>query len=248
MKLLRIATSDDKNPLIPEEQRTPSIAARLFESETGEPVDTSLRIFWPTPEFPALVERWMERDRPDMVYIWVNSYCFTYESVPLRIEHRYGRLGRIINRSSQRAANTRWLADTPLFRAGRRLAHRVIGGDVHFTPVETLERVELALRRVLEHEGVIAIVRGPRTAYGEDGGPKGLARAEARRKQVDEGLASICRRLHVEYHSKEGRIPADAEGHWLADRIHSNVASTIQTGHEQGEHMIDAWRAAHQVT
>lgn len=245
MKLLRLAVSDDTNPRIPEDQRIPVVAAKLFSEETGEPVDQVLRVFWPTPDYPSLVERWMEREKPDMVYLWVNSYCFTYESVPLRIERRLGRFGRLVNRGSQRAANTRWLAETRPFRAGRRLAHRFIGGDLNFTPTEVLERVELLLRRVLEHEGAIVVVRGPRTAYGEDGGAKGLARAESRRKQVDDGLASICRRLHVEYHSKEGRTPAEADDQWLPDRIHANVASSYETGVEQGEQMVAAWRRAH---
>lgn len=247
MKLLRLAVSDDTNPLIPAGQRIPEIAAARFTEATGEPVEQVIRVFWPTPEYPDLVERWMEREHPDMVYVWVNSYCFTYESVPLRIERRFGQAGRLVNRASQRIANTRWLADRPPFKAGRRLAHRVLGGDTYFTPVEVLERVELLLRRVLEHEGVVVIVRGPRTAYGEDGGPKGLARAERRRKQVDDGLAALCRRLHITYHSHAGRAPSDVPGEWLADGIHGNVASSFESGVEQGQHMIDAWRHANGV-
>jgi hypothetical protein len=155
-----------------------------------------------------------------------------------------GRAGRWLNRGSQRAASTRWLAETAAFHLGRRIANRTIGGETYFSTTETLERTELLLRRVLEHEGVIPIVRGPRTAYGADGGTKGLARAERRRRAVDDGLAAICARLHVEYHSKEGKTPGQVADTLLGDGIHVNIDGSEELGIEQGQHMVDAWRRA----
>ncbi len=244
MRLLRITTSEDNEARIPEGQRVPALVARKFEAETGEPMEMTHRIFWPTEQFPSIVEGWMTKYEPDMVFLVVSSYCFTYESVPLRIEHRLGRAGRAINRWSQRLADTNAVSERRPFIAARRAAHRVIGADANFTVEETLTRTEDAIRRILAKEGVILVVRGPRRPLAIDGGQRTLDRAERRRKAVNRRLQTICAQLHVPCHIFEEPPFASDGTKTFADNVHTNAATQAEEAERQASFLISAWRGA----
>jgi hypothetical protein len=67
--LLRLTNSSDTYEGVPEAQRAHRIADQLFTELTGEPVETILKLFWPDPGLPEIVERWIGRYEPDVVFM-----------------------------------------------------------------------------------------------------------------------------------------------------------------------------------
>lgn len=244
LKLLRITTSEDTEPRIPEELRVPALAARRFEAETGEPMEMVHRVFWPTPAFPSIVESWMQKYEPDMVFMVVSSYCFTYESVPLRIEHKLGAAGKKINAWSQKLASNHTISERATFIAARRLAQRAIGADANFTVAETLERTEAAIRAIVAHEGTVLAVRGPRRPLAIDGGEQALRRAERRRKAVNRRLREICDGLHVPCYVFDEPPFANDGTKTFGDIIHANAETQAEEAERQAEFLVSAWRGA----
>jgi hypothetical protein len=120
-----------------------------------------VRSIWPTAELPSLIESWMVKHHPDLVFMKVVSYWFCYESVPLKVERKLGRLGKPVADAGVKAADTGWLASNPLFHAGRRLAQRTIGAVSPFEPQEVLERMSAFIRQVLRSENTALLVKGP---------------------------------------------------------------------------------------
>ncbi len=246
MKILRITTSEDSEARIPEAERVPAISARIITEMTGEPVEMVHRVFWPTPEFPEIVDSWLTKHAPDVVFLTVSSYAFTYESVPLRVERRLGKFGRVLNARAQQVADMHAISDRRVFRLLRKGAFRLIGADAHFTPEEVLAQTEAALRRVLKHEDVVLTVRGPRRPLAVDGGRKASALAERRRQLVNAGLKEMCGRNHVALHVFE-RPPfaIDDKSFTFGDRIHTNAVAHKAEGQQQGEFIANAWLTAH---
>lgn len=80
MRILRLTNSQDLNPLIPEDRRAWSIAEHVFEAQTGERAETIIKIIWPGPELPGIVDGWMERYQPEIVVLHVSGLWFTYDS------------------------------------------------------------------------------------------------------------------------------------------------------------------------
>lgn len=108
------------------------------------------------------VRKWLREDEPDVLYIIISTFWFAYESVPLRLERRFGRLGKYLASAGLRGADNRKLAYNPVFRAGRRVAHTLIGGDAHFQPRYVVDEVAHLLKTVLaEHEQMLVVVHGP---------------------------------------------------------------------------------------
>jgi hypothetical protein len=244
MRVLRLTNSDDMNPSLPAEQRSPAIASRHFTELTGEPCETISRVIWPRPVLPSLVERWIEEHRPDLVFLVVTSFWFTYESLPLRLERSLGPLGRPLTRAGLKAGAYRPLATSHLFHASRRAALRTIGGATHFTPAHVVETMEACMRIALAHEDLLLVVRGPQTAFSADAGPKVAERAARRWWQVERAMQQLCGQLHVEYISFG--TPAFADGQatgYQRDFVHLDA-----TGHEyraslEAAAMASAWQA-----
>lgn len=243
MKLLRITTSEDTEARVPEEERTPWVAARRFTELTGEPMEMVHRIFWPTAEFPDIVDSWLAKHSPDAVFMIVSSYAFTYESVPLRVERRLGKAGTIINRRSQQPADNHTIADNATFRAVRKTAFRAIGGETNFTPREVLDRTEAVIRHALKHEDMLMMIRGPRRPLAVDGGARSAQRAERKRKMVNRNLQALCERNHVPLHIFE-QPPFGTERPDLTfgDGIHTTTPHHAVEGKLQGEFMAEAWQ------
>jgi hypothetical protein len=161
MRILRLSTSDDLRPEVPETDRIHRLVEHAFAAETGQPVETMIRVIWPTPALPDAIDRWLQSYDPDVVFFRVSSYWFTYESVPLRLERsRLGRPARALARAGFASADAPRLAYTPLYRGTRNVLRRVVGSAVNFTPDEVIETVEACLRRIARHERAVVVVRG----------------------------------------------------------------------------------------
>ncbi|MGH2632945.1 MAG: hypothetical protein ACRDG3_06005, partial [Tepidiformaceae bacterium] len=185
MRILRLSTSDDLRPEVPESDRIHRLVEQTLTEETGQPVETMIRVIWPTPALPEAIGRWLDSYDPDVVFFRVSSYWFTYESVPLKFERsRFARPGHVLARAGFASASTPWLAYTPVYRGARNLARRVIGSAVNFTPDEVIEAVEGSLRRIVQHERAVVVVRGALIAETDGCSAAVQRRAEANRQCV----------------------------------------------------------------
>lgn len=93
-------------------------------------------MIWPDERLPALVERWVDEFQPDLVLFVVNPFWMSYKSTPLRLQRRFGTIGRLLGKAGIAAAEVPWLAYTPPFKLARRAALGVLGGDYYFEPHE----------------------------------------------------------------------------------------------------------------
>lgn len=240
MRLLRLTSSDDFLPGIPEPERAWAIAERIFEEQAGIDVETTLKRFWPTPGFDAALPRWLDELNPEMVFFLVPSYPVCYESVPLRLERRLGRAGALLNSGSQRAASS-WLGNTTAFHSGRRLATRTIGGDPMLTVPEMMGYVERAVRTILKHESTFLVIRGPKTPFGVET-RAARRRSESRRQHLNRELVSLGSRFHVPVFVYETPPhPAEDTAHVMPDRVHMNATERLRGGREEGEFMARSW-------
>jgi hypothetical protein len=243
MRVLRLTNSDDTNPSIPAQDRSPAITGHRFSELTGEPCETIARVIWPRSSLPGLIDRWVQEYRPDLVFLVVTSFWFTYESLPLKVERSLGPLGRPVARAGIKAGGYRPLATSRAFHAGRRFALRTIGGATHFSPPQVVSCMEACIRTVLAHEDVVLVVRGPQTAFSSDAGPRVAARAKQRWWQVERDLQQLCHQLHVEYISFG--TPAIADGSssgYQRDFVHLDSAGHRRRAEIEAAAMATAWR------
>lgn len=228
MRLLFLGNSDDLNPEIPEDERSPSITGRLLQSLIGEPVEVIARTIWPTPDLPDLLDRWLDRYDPDVILFKVTWFWYGYESVPVRLERVLGRAGKPIAGLGLRAASMPRIGHTCAFKFARRAAHRVIGGDATFTPEQVIETVEACLRRVMAREGIVLQVKGTAT-YSLAGEPMVRdysRRFAARRDRVEGALESFCGRLSISWADNRATGGREHEGLDRGDGLHK--AATAQ--------------------
>lgn len=101
MRLLRLTNSYDTDPAIAEDANKKTLVESLFQQATGEPMETIVRVVWPDPVLPELIDKWLKRYQPDVVLLVVSSYWFTYVSAPARIQRTFGRVGKPIADASR---------------------------------------------------------------------------------------------------------------------------------------------------
>ncbi|MGE3076001.1 MAG: hypothetical protein AB7N24_08960 [Dehalococcoidia bacterium] len=226
MKILGLVGSDvhggnaniAKQDLYPERMRVG------LETALGEEVEVVSRAVWPTRELPALVDRWMKEFEPDLVVFSVSGYSFLYESTPVRVERRLGRLGRLIGRTSLRAAAQPRLAHNRPFQWSRRTVQRIIGGEAWFTAKEVSDVSQQVISTVLRSESGYIEVFGPSGGEKWSRNQAHLDRLIARRRRVDRELAAFCQAHHVEYWDEARRATiADPKPKALqGDDLHLN--------------------------
>jgi hypothetical protein len=197
MKVLRLATSADYYPAIPPEQRMPALIEGMFEQATGEPMETTIRVLYPSAASPGMLEDWLEEIRPDAVFIWVNPFWFAYESAPLRLRRGGGAVGRFAGRVARRASKKKWIARNPVYHVARRLAQKSLGATYYYEPEEVLAAMEAWLHVILRRETIVPAVYLPLFCLMYEPDAARLARSEARRLEVNALVAALCRRLHV---------------------------------------------------
>lgn len=247
MRILRLTTSDDLRPVAYEDERTHRIVERAFEAETGERTETVLRAIWPTRELPDLIGDWIERYEPDVVFVKVAAYWFTYESVPLRFQRSHlGVLGRGVARAGFRTAETSF-AETSFFHAARRISRRVVGSAVFFTADQVIDCMTACLRRIAQAEQALVVVRGPLIAEGAGVSAAVERRAEERRQTVDAAMRALCAELRFHYTGRNEPPPrfSDVVRYRGPDRVHLNAAGHRLVGEEESHALISAWRRLH---
>ncbi|MBI5949746.1 MAG: hypothetical protein HY875_16530 [Chloroflexi bacterium] len=244
MKVLRLGNSEDVREDIPLEKRAYAIAARRLEEACGEPVETVPRVIWPEPELPDLVREWLDRYEPDIVFLKVTWYWWGYESVPRRIERKLGRVGKPVAQASLKAADISWLSTTRPFKFGRRLAHRLIGGDPQFRPEQVISVMEATIRAILAKEGVGLVVKATGGGRAPEGALADYFDAFVKRRELVEGsIKRFCEGLGVVYIAHEKPvIPNDPELK-RGDGIHRGTAGHMSMGDHEGGGLVQAWRA-----
>ena len=206
----------------------------------GEPVETVVKVFWPTPDLPDIVERWIDRFEPDVIFIRAAAFWCSYESVPLRVERKLGPVGKPLARAGVKASGSR-LGHVGAFHYVRRLAGRTIGGDFNFEPAEATAIVEAVFRRALSHEALVPVMRGPGMARDSTGTRAGLLRAQRRNAELSALLAKMCQSLHIPYVPVEDTFDASL---LAEDQFHSNEAGQRHQGELEGRAIAQAWIAA----
>jgi hypothetical protein len=219
----------------------------MLAEAAGEPVETILCGNWPSASFPDYFERCIKDHNPDLVFLKVNWFWYGYESLPLRIERRFGRAGKAVGQAGTRFGATPLFANSRTFQTARRLVNRVLPGATYFTPQEIVERMEECIRRAARHENVVLVLRGPGGGWDHaplwsDGARK---RESARREHIKAHLQAACERHHVYYLGRPALARKELEQRLTPAWFRSSAAGHEQMGLEEGDAMVAAWRQAH---
>ena len=229
---------------VPPEERSSWLSAQVLAEATGEQPEMVVRSIWPTAGLAARIDEWLDEYQPDLVFVAVNAFWFTYASVPLRMKRVLGRPGEAISGVGRRMAANPKFSERRLFHVTRRWLLRTVGGDMHFTPEHVLEVVEASLRRIVAREDVVVVVRGPLASHGVDIGGRTQRRSDAAWRRVDRRLRDLCASLHVEYGGIES--PADTRGSLSsADMVHPDADGHRYRAEMEGSLMVRGWARAH---
>jgi hypothetical protein len=245
VRMLRLSTSDDQRGRVRQGTAAFEVVERSLELEIGQPIESIVRPVWPDSRLPSLIDRWLEQDAPDFVFLRINGFWFNYESVPLRLERRLGPVGRPVARLGRRSGEIGWVSRSRAVRALRRSLLRVVGGDTYFTPEQVVERMEQCIRQILRKEDVQLVVRGTDgRIYSEL--PRRSAMAYARRhRQVNDALRHLCEDMHVPYLGGEEMLDERQVRQRLgADRFHRGEEGHRLAGEEEAEAFLRLWRTS----
>lgn len=243
MRILRLGNSEDFSTRVEERERAWHIAQSNLEAIVGEPVETVLRPIFPSPELPGLVRKWLDETPPDIAFLKVSWYWYGYESVPRRIERLFGRAGKPVARVGLSAAAKPGLAHNRAFRFGRRMAHRIIGGDTQVPTSEVLRIMEEVIRAVIARENIALVVKGTGDGRREQDGLQGFyGRFQKRRAEVEGGIERLCNELHVPYTGTRHDFSIPQEK-LTGDLIHRGAVGQGRMGAHEGAAMIEAWQA-----
>ncbi|WP_322796505.1 GDSL-type esterase/lipase family protein [Tepidiforma sp.] len=238
MKILRIGVSDDEYGPLPDEQRFWYIVQQRLAEELGEPVETIRKRGWPGESLAGALDRWVERERPDLVVFCAASYWVSFPSAPTALERARLPLARPLAKVATAISRRPAIARTAPFRAARRLAYRTIGHRYFFEPLEAAAHVEAALRRVLRYEDVAVGVRGP-IPLGLPLPPRLAAESRARCDAFGSILADLCDALHIPY------LPAGPDEPPARSELQPDLTHVNAAGHaRRAEHEYRLHRAA----
>ena len=245
MKVLILGNSNDTGAFVPEDVKRHRRLRDQLAAEFGEPVEVTVRNAWPNARMVDYASRAVAEAKPDLVFVNVTNYAYSYESTPLRVKRIFGKVGgERLGDAGLRVADSRKWSHNALFRATRRLAQATIGGDTHFTPDEVAERYERLIRTLLQHEGAVVVVKGP-MGKGKADTARQRARKEARRQVVHQRLKQLCAQLHVSYVGSEDPYYLShprKKGTRVGDGMHSNPEGHRISAEEQFEYVAAAWR------
>ncbi len=245
VRILFLGNSNEVLDLPPGALRRHEIIQAELARDFGE-AEVVTRPAWPTEKFPEVLARWIVEFAPDVVYLNVAEYWCLYESVPLRVERTFGRLGKPAAKAGLGAAATPWLAHNRVFRKFRETAQVLVQGATPFTPEEVVTRVMASVRVVLRNEGMVVVVDGQRGRRPHSTNARGRDRVEARRQFVHRALGAACARLHVLYGGDDvpqwETHPEGMDGH--ADGLHQGVGGQAWMAHESLELIRAALRQA----
>lgn len=240
VRILRLSNSDDFSSDTPPEGRSPAVAARVFQEVTGMPAEANIRIIWPDAALPAVLDGWLDEQKPDAVLFVVSSFWFTYDTVELRLRQQFRWVGRPLSAALHPVAVSPWLARLPVVRAARRAAFRTVGAAPYFTADEVIEVTEACIRRVLLHEKVALAVRGPLSRFPQPSGSK-QRECDARLLKVDTALAETCARRGVPYIPAAPELMRPPEEDHQPDGIHVRPEVHARRGEAEGRALAAAW-------
>lgn len=236
VRVLQLTNSDPFHDTgVPDADRSHRIAERMLATASGEPVETILRVIWPSAALPDIVDRWMTQYSPNLVILHVNGYWYLYPSVPLLFERRFGRVGKPLAKAGFSAGRSSWIVQRRLFHWCRALALHTVGGAYYFVPDEVTDVVSQCVRRILSHEDVALVVRGNLLGWSE--GPAGAELA------VHSALASLASELHFTWLGRDPSRPVEGqELYQTGDRLHSTTELHRFYGEREGAAMVQAWQ------
>jgi hypothetical protein len=241
---LRIATSADQWPGIPEEARAPALLRARLEEATGESVEWDLHTISPRPEASEWLEGWITDFDPEIVYLWPNPYYYSYESPALSVERRGGPIGRWAGRKVLNAGRNPAIASSRPFKVARRLATKTTAPAYHFTPAQVIDYVDRWLRLILRHELIVPLVVGAESAVYYDPDPRRLERMEARRMEFNVLLTALCESLHVivDAPGEFGPDAARGQQYTASDGNHPNELGHLRFADREFPLFMEAWR------
>lgn len=246
MKILRLTNSSDIHPGVLPELRSPAVAERVIAEALGEPVETVVKTMWPTPAFPRVLNRWLDEHDPDVVFVRLASFWVAYESVPLRLQRKLGRAGTPLAAAGLKLGDRPWLVDRGVYKGGRKLVVRTIGGDTHFTPGEVGEVFDAVFRNIAAKESIVPVVRGTSLLLNSAGTKSGLERTKRRVVELNLKVEASCIRHHVRFFPE---VPAARlSGTRLDDDLHDSALAHERLGIDDGNAILEAWQSAKEGT
>lgn len=235
MKVLRLTTSEDVRADVPEQERIYGMAAARFHALTGEAAEFTVRVIWPSPELPEIIDNWVGRYEPDVVQFCVNGYWYIYRSVPLQIERKLGRLGKPLASLGFKAGDINWFTRTKPYHWTREALLRTVGGATYFTVDEVVQVTEASLRRIARHEDVSIVLKGQLAPWASD---------PVRDYQAYVKMRDLAERLHVPYLANDPRgvdvrQALDEED---SDRLHFLPAARMRQVEPEADMLVNVWR------
>ncbi|MGE3074894.1 MAG: hypothetical protein AB7N24_02095 [Dehalococcoidia bacterium] len=228
LKILWLSTSNDNRANLAEGARRPELMAKMLEAEISHAVTLVTKPIWPSEELPEIIEKWLEREQPDIVWFSTAAYWFTYESVPLRLKNRFGRVGEKVSGAGITAGKDPRFANSATFRLVRRALQLTIGGDTQLTPEQVVERQTKNARTIARHEHIVLILEGPRGRTNFSASKRSAARAERKRLFVHRKLRDLAAELRAGYCGSDETLRAVVgEFRTQKDKFHMD-----ETGHE----------------
>lgn len=245
VKVLILGNSQDTGAFVEEGAKRHYIIRDRLAEEFGEPVEIAVRNAWPNSRMTDYVAKAVEDVDPDLVYVNMTAYPFSYESLPLRIKRVFGRVGgEKVGDAGMRMADSRRWSHNAVFRRLRRIGQATIGGDTHFTPEEVLGRYQELVRILVRREGLVVAVKGPASVSGT-GTKRELKRKEARRQRVHQPMKAFCKQLHVSYFGTDEPLYKSRpirKGTTVGDGLHSNAEGHRDSADNHYPWIRDAWR------
>jgi len=243
VKVLCLGWSDDVIGDTPTEQRGYSMAATLYEAATGEHLDWVMKPVVPSPDLPAIVEKWLAREQPDVVFLRVNPFFFNYTSVPIKLRARGGRVGDRFAGMALKLADNRVRSGHLWFKALRRGSRKLVGGATYFEPEAVVETYLDVLRHVARREGVEILVSGAHAAR-VTGEWMPRERAEQRLALVSTGVAEACRRIGAQYQHFPVPLAARELRPFIGfDSIHGNELFQVFHALLDVRLLLSSWRS-----
>lgn len=236
VRVLRLTNSDDIRTDYPAGESIPALIASRFEAATGESIDWTVRVIWPSPELPDILNSWIDRFEPDVVQLGINGYWYIYRSVPLKLQRQFGWLGEKAGAVGAKAGTMPWLTQTRGFHWSRAGLLKTIGGATYFTPQEIRDLTETLARLVLRRESLSLMVKGSLWPWQSD--PR-------RDLWMYLRLTELCTNLHVPLLATDPRT-VDHEfflAMEAADRLHSGLAGRHWVAEQETPILVDLWQS-----
>jgi hypothetical protein len=246
MKVLILGSSNDTQDWVEGGRKRHEIARDKLAVEFGEPVVVVVKNLWPNERVAEFVGRWMIESEPDVVYLNVTSYPFSYESLPLRLQRVLGRFGNGVGSASFQLADSRRWAHNAVFRTLRRWGQATLGGDTYFTPEQVVERMIETIRVIVRNEGTVLVVKGPHGRREPAITKREQRRHEAKRLYVHAALRAACAQSHVEYVGRatpDWQVTTRPKGVLIGDGLHSNAVGHAYRADGLFVTIRDAWTA-----